>query len=146
MSTFSNTWTSPQPKPIKGSARLERLERRKAVEAEEDANKAQVRRRDQRCRWPHCAFCKRYKNLIPQVAHVVRAKGMGGDPTLVRSQPQHMMLLDPLTHGEQEAHKRDVVPLTDQGTDGPCAFFLIDECGERTLVAEETSIGIYRRD
>lgn len=62
-------------KPCKGSARLAKLERRKSVEAEEESNKAIVRARDRRCRGPHCAHCRRDKHLIPQVAHVLGAKG-----------------------------------------------------------------------
>ena len=134
------------PKPQKGSALRERKERRKEIVAAEDANKAEVRRRDGRCRWPFCAYCRRYKDLALQVAHVVEAKGIGGDPMLVRSKVEDMMLLDPLTHAEQERHERDVVPLTDRGTSGPCEFWVEDEQGKKYLVARETAPFIYERD
>lgn len=139
-------WEKPQPKPAKGSALIERRERRAEVEAYEEGEKRAVRLRDKRCRWPHCANCKAFTPRL-EVAHVI-AKGMGGDHSLKSSRDQ-MVLIDYLTHQGRdglEQHGRKIEPLTDQGTDGPCAFYVADGVGGWILVAEETSIGVYRRD
>lgn len=133
-------------KPPKGEFLLERKDKRKEIEAGEDEQKAIVRFRDGRCRWPHCEVCRRYKTLVLQVSHVVRAKGMSGDRTLERSQADQMMLLDPITHAAQERHEKDVVPLTDEGTKGPCEFWAEDEHGQKYLVAREIAPFIYERD
>jgi hypothetical protein len=142
-------WTTPVPKPERGSGLIARKDRRKAVVAFEEAEKAKVRKRDKRCRWPHCQFCKQYKPRL-EVAHVI-AKGMGGDHSL-KSSADQMMLLDYLTHQGPhglERHQRKIESLTDLGTDGPCAFYVrsFQDAGTGwTMVAEETSIGVFRRD
>ena len=112
----------------------------------EDAYKAIARRRDGRCRWPHCELCRRYKKLPLDVAHVLQAKGMSGDRTLVRSHDQRLMLLDRITHGHQENHDKVVVALTDEGTAGPCEFWLRDGMGVLFLVARESAPFVYERD
>lgn len=134
-------------KPEKGAAfkaRKHACQQTKAFEAEE---KRKVRLRDQRCRWPHCEHCRRYQPRL-EVAHLV-AKGMGGDRGLLSTADQ-MILLDVLTHqggpDSLEQHGRKIEPLTAQGTDGPCAFYVRDAQGQWVLVAEETSVGVYRRD
>ncbi len=132
-------------KPAKGSALIARKTKRKAIEADEDRHKAIVRKRDRICRWPHCKNCRSFKPRL-EVAHVVRAKGMGGDHGTV-SEPKDMMLLDFITHGEQEQHRRDVIPIqAELGTDGPCEFWMEDEAGEMVLVARELSPFRYERD
>lgn len=134
------------PKPARGTALIERKERRKAVEAFEDREKQIVRLRDRRCRWPRCANCKAFKPRL-EVAHM-RAKGFGGDHG-TRSTADQMVLLDFLTHQGHdglEQHGRKIEPLTPEGTNGPCAFFIADGVGGWILIAEETAIGVYRRD
>lgn len=141
----------PQPKPAKGTYLIERKERRKAVVKEEEANKAIVRSRDKKCRFPYCPNCRRYKGLINQVAHVVQPKGQGGDPSGIRSTPDRMMYLDPITHAAQERHEIDVVPLTALGTNGICEFYLVEDVFDhetgtfstaRLLWAREKAIGV----
>ena len=132
-------------KPRKGAAALERKENRKAVEAAEESEKRKVRARDQRCRWPHCEHCRRFKGLRLDCAHVVRAKGMGGDHGTV-STAADMMLLDQFTHADQEQHRRDVRPLTVEGTAGPCEFWAEDDNGKLYLVARELAPFRYERD
>jgi hypothetical protein len=139
-------WTSPQPKPDKGSHLIERRTRRKAIETSEDSEKQKVRRRDRVCRWPRCENCRTFKPRL-EVAHLV-AKGMGGDHG-IKSTADQMVLLDFLTHQGKdgiERHGRKIEPLTPAGADGPCNFWLADDRGGWTLVAEETAIGVYRRD
>jgi hypothetical protein len=136
------------PKPPRGTYLLERKERRKQLDAAEDAHKADVRRRDvYQCRYPDCPFCRRYKDLPLEVAHVCGAKGMSGDRTLARSTPDKLMLLCKPIHGLQEQHLIDVRPLTAEGTNGPCGFWRRQTQDEPFyLVAEETAIRVYRRD
>lgn len=151
MAFAENAWTKPQPKPAKGAAAMERKERRRGVEDAEEANKAEVRKRDKKCRLPHCPYCKRYKGLTLHCAHVIAAKGYGGDSTLIRSQPNQMMQLCSLAHGAQEQHVWDVVPLTDRGTDEICDFYLVEDVYDpetsaystrRLLWAREVAIGL----
>lgn len=134
-------------KPIKGEFLLERKERRKDLDADEDAQKAIARARDRRCRWPHCEICRRFKDIVLEVAHVVQAKGMSGDRTGERSTADKLMLLDRITHAAQERHAKDIKPLDPVlGTAGPCEFWTEDERGQMYLVARETAPFIYERD
>jgi hypothetical protein len=134
-------------KDPKGTHWIKGRERRKAVRKHEDEQKALVRARDGRCRWPHCENCRAFKPRL-EVAHLV-AKGQGGDHG-TRSTADQMVLLDFLTHQSGplslEQHGRRIVPLTPAGTNGPCEFWQRDEDGVFYLVAAEVAIGIYRRD
>lgn len=134
-------------KPIRGAALLKRRDTRKALVKAEDAQKAIVRRRDVSCRYPHCPYCRSYKDLPLDVAHVVQAKGMSGDRTLERSTPDRMMLLCRPIHGEQEQDLVEIRPLTTEGTDGACEFWRYNR-QERSwyLVAREIAVGRYERD
>lgn len=134
------------PKPSKGSYLIERKERRKSVEAHEDAEKDAVRAADGYCRWPHCEHCRRYKPRL-EVAHL-DAKGFGGDHG-TRSDRTQMILLDYLTHQGSdglEQHGRRIVPLTDRGTRGPCEFWRKDPSAGWYLVARESAPHVYERD
>jgi len=134
------------PKPAKGSAWTERRDRRKAVEASEDAEKQTVRLRDRVCRWPQCGYCRSYKPRL-EVAHI-KAKGQGGDHG-VRSTADQMILLCFLSHQGSdglERHERDVRPLTSAGTNGPCEFWQRDALGTWYLVARERAPFVYERD
>lgn len=133
-------------KPEKGSGLKERRQRRAETRAFEDSEKDKVRRRDRVCRWPHCANCRRFQPRL-EVAHRI-AKGIGGDHG-TRSTADQMVLLDYLTHQGSdglEQHGRKIEALTDAGTNGPCSFWLADGVGGWVLIAEEVSIGVYRRD
>jgi hypothetical protein len=137
-----------QPKPAKGSAFKERKTRAKAVKAFEDAEKAKVRKRDVKCRWPHCENCRRWTPRL-EVAHIV-AKGMGGDKGQ-RSTADQMILLDHLTHqgaGGLEQHGLRIEPMdARRGTNGPCIFWRTDpHTGEEYMVARERAVGILERD
>jgi hypothetical protein len=121
-------------KPAKGTALMQRRERRKDVDAFEDAEKHKVRIRDMYCRWPACEYCRRYKNLTLHVAHL-KGKGRGGD-----SRAQNMMLLCSLRHeGPISLHSGDcrISPLSSRGTDGPCIFEIQDEQKGWTVVHVE---------
>lgn len=134
----------PWPKPARGSFLIERRKRRKVVVAAEEAAKQETRTRDGRCRWPHCENCRLWKPRF-EVAHVIRAKGMGGDHGTVSTRDK-LMVLDFITHGEEEKNEREVRPLTDRGTDGPCEFWRFTEADGWFLVARETAPFVYERD
>lgn len=132
------------PKGSKASHWLEGRKRRKAIVDAEEREKLKVRKRDKQCRWPYCENCRAWKPRL-DVAHVCGAKGMGGDHG-ARSTADQMMFLDAVTHSEQEQHKREIVPLTDHGTDGPCEFWLLDDAGEWCLIARERALFYYEKD
>ena len=138
----------PIPKGAKGQSYIDARERRKAIADAEEAEKQKVRLRDRRCRWPHCANCKRYQPRL-ECAHL-DPKGMGGDPTALRTTSAGMMLLDFLTHqsgpSSLEQHGKKIEPLTAAGTDGPCSFWQADGRGGWVMVAQESAPFVYVRD
>lgn len=116
--------------------KVERTQKKAAIRTNEKSEKAKVRCRDKRCRWPNCVC--RSMRLRPEVAHV-KAKGIGGDHG-ARSTADNMLLLCWLMHrGSSSLHSGDkkIVPLTDVGTNGPCEFW---ERGQ--LVGRERSAGV----
>lgn len=135
----------PIEKPTRGSGWAQHRENRKAINAAEEKVKDDVRRLDKNtCRWPKCENCRSYKPRL-EAAHVIRAKGMGGDHGTVTT-IHHLMLLDLLTHGEEEQHKREVRALTDEGTRGPCEFWRWTAKDGWFLVAREVEPFVYERD
>ncbi len=132
--TFPVRWEGEIEKgtPIWQAAR----ERRKQVTAYERQQKALVRKRDKTCRWPRCGHCRLLKPRL-EVAHALRSKSAGGS-----SDAAAMMLLCMLSHMDQEQHRTKVVPLTDQGTSGPCAFFWRTPDEKWALVAKERAVGV----
>lgn len=123
------------PKPAKGTALMERREKRKKIVAAEEEEKHKVRIRDRMmCRWPACEYCRRYKNLTLHVAHV-QGKGRGGS-----NLASNMILICSLRHeGPISLHSGDcrVSPLTSRGTDGPVLFEMQTEAGWATVHAED---------
>ncbi len=130
------------PKPAKGSALLERHARKLAVKTHERQAKQAVRVRDQhRCRWPGCPYGSVSKRL--EVAHL-DAKGMGGDHG-TRTTPDAMILLCVFHHqGPKSLHSGDcrIERMTPQGTDGPCAFYELQESGKWSCVGVERAVGV----
>ncbi len=107
-------------KPARGSLFLARAEKKRSVKRYEEQEKSAVRARDgKRCRWPNCRPQSRL-----EVAHL-EGKRMGGDHSL-RSYRRNLIHLCYLHHqGPTSLHSQDlrIEPLTDKGTDGPCAFY-----------------------
>lgn len=103
------------------------------IQAERDA-KAEVRERDQTCRWPGCdcqrswgdAQGMRWMRQL-EVAHLVD-KGMGGDKQQLRSQRKLMILICGWRHrGNFSLHSKRarIVPVNAaKGTDGLCEFYV----------------------
>jgi hypothetical protein len=116
--TFATNFKEP-----KGSAKVERLIRRLALKAAEDKSKAEVRRRDKRCRFPQCG-CRQF-GLRLEVSHAVH-KGAGGNPKGERSAPDLMVYVCSARHRENRmAIDRGTVrwrPLTAEGANGPIAW------------------------
>ena len=100
-----------------------------------------------RCRWPHCEC--RTLGLSLESAHL-KALGMGGNPDSSRDDPRNLITLCIETHrtGRLSLHKgtRKIVPLTDEGTRGPCEFWQDDEHGQMYLVARERAPFVYIKD
>lgn len=82
--------TGASPKPARGTAKLERRQRRLDRSAKEDGAKKAVRKRDKRCRFPLCR-CDRL-GLRQEASHREH-KGMGGDPDGHTSMSANMLLL-----------------------------------------------------
>jgi hypothetical protein len=140
-----------KPKPARGTAKLERQMNRADIDKQEDKNKAVAKKRDGKCRLPFCPWCAVFEKQVHAGAHVLHAKGMGGDPSLSVSQPEHLMRLCHLSHMAQENHDWAVEPLTDRGTDGPCEFYIMHDVFDREtgnfstlrlLWARETAVGV----
>ncbi len=124
----------------------ERADTRAQRRSFEQSEKAKVRKRDGGCRWPHCDC--RQRGLPIETAHV-NDKGMGGDHGKRSTADQMIRLCRPKHQGPVSVHSGDlkIEPLSGMGTDGPCSFWKRDaEDGSWFLFAEETAIGVYRKD
>lgn len=116
---------------------LARHAKRKALRAHEAAEKAAVRRRDVRCRWPNCRDCATTPTRL-EVAHL-DAKGIGGDHGQRTSADRMILLCFPAHQGPRSLHSGDkrIEPLTELGTDGPCLFLELTEAGWCVVHVEE---------
>lgn len=129
-------------KEPKGSLKVERALRRLKHKTAEDQNKAEVRRRDKRCRFPLCG-CRRFA-LVLHVSHAEH-KGMGGNPKGDRSTPDLMVYVCAARHRENRmAIDRGTVrwqPLTPAGANGPIAWEIDGEAlqpfGHISLLTEQ---------
>jgi hypothetical protein len=137
---------NPQPKSGLTPSRLRRR-RSGRLARQERANKARARRRDRRCRFPLCP-CAGY-GLALEVSHLVH-KGMGGDPTGERSQPEGMVLLCHWRHKESRwSIDKGTLrwrPLTDRGADGLIAWDIKAMGHWLELAKEVPPCGIDRTD
>jgi len=128
-------WKQPR-----GSYLLERDKARAAAEKIEREEKAKVRKRDGRCRWPIQHKCR--GGL--EAAHI-RDASLGGD---MRS--SNLITLCSWLHrrGPESVHGKQlqVVPLTSAGADGPVSFWRKDEDGKPYMCAQESAVGILERD
>lgn len=108
-----------------GPTARRRRKKHRTVKAAENANKTKVRVRDALCRFPKCG-CWRF-NYFLAVSHQTH-KGMGGDSTGERSQPEIMILVCSPRHREHRvAIDKGVIrwrPLTTLGAEGPIAWDL----------------------
>lgn len=132
---------------VKGPTATRRAQKARAVTLGEAKAKRVVRARDRVCRWPGCDCGELYGYWSAlEVAHL-DDKGMGGDPQLLRSVPDRMILLCRWNHtGPFGLHsgRARIHVLTDAGTYGPCAFYRrligrIDVEGGREYLVGESS-------
>lgn len=134
------------PKPAL-PLRIERHERKVRRAGIERQAKQDVKARDHhQCRWPTCQFRRISQPL--DAAHVMAA-GMGGDPTSARMRTENLVTICRTHHqGPESLHSGDlkIEALTPAGADGPLQFLRRGEDGVFYVVAEETAIGITRRD
>lgn len=130
-------------KPLRGSALIERKERRAdAVAAEQKEMQAALKRDQHKCRWPGCSGKHRGLTLPIDAAHQ-RHRGLGGDPSGERTTRQTVLALCRRCHGLWDACLTDIRPLTGDGFDGPVAFYTQDmESGLMVHIASETTIGV----
>jgi hypothetical protein len=136
-----------EPKPAKGTSRLQLRKDRSERRSNEKDAKAEARIRDgYRNRWPGNPNAgERLES-----AHY-RGKGMGGDHGL-RSTVTNLITFDYLTHqGPRSIHSmhKKVVPLTRKYCSGPCAFFERaalpgGKFGKWRKVGEEIRVGVLR--
>ena len=125
-------------KPAKGAWIRERRMRKLDADAHEQREKAKVRARDRKCRWPHCQ-CHTLRMPL-EVAHVV-SKSLGGS-----SDADNMILLCVEKHqGRPSLHSGDleVRPhYASKGTDGTCDFLVLRADGRWDVIASERLIGV----
>jgi hypothetical protein len=131
-------------KPVRGSAKLARIEKKRKADNREDAEKAKVRKRDGHCRWPHLdpdqrELCRRTRTEVGHLTH----KGMGGDPQTIRSRAPLMVRV--CCHqgpGSLHSGDRKVLFLTPEKANGPLAF-LERRVGEKWVeIARELWPGV----
>lgn len=123
------TWRRESNEPIPKPSIADRKRRRKAnrleLERDERDQKAEVRRRDKRCRFPLCD-CSRL-SLRLEVSHETH-KGMGGNPAGDRSDASTLFLLCVWRHqlGRIARGKGTLKPryLTDKQANGPVAWMV----------------------
>lgn len=134
------------PKPLRGQHVLDRDEERAQVERAESAAKIAAKKRDRyTCRWPEAHVCRG----MLEGAHIFEDKKMGGDHGRL-SHSRELMAVCSWIHrrGPHSIHGKQlkVEPETDQGADGPCAFYrretLLDEW---SCVGVETAIHVLRK-
>lgn len=129
------------PKPLPGTAKLERLQRRAELEAHEQREmQAGLRRDGRKCRWPGCTL----ELVIDPCHRRDMHRGPGGNPDGSRTRRkwiialcrQHHMLYD---HGGIEIHPLD----EEKYFDGPVTFHAPNpETGRMEHIASEQQIGV----
>lgn len=130
-----------ETRPARGEYRLEQKAEKRKHKAAEDAAMAEAVKRDGgKCRWPGC----HYKALKVCAAHLEH-RGMGGNPSLDKTQ-RHKLIAFCVRHHDQFDGRAmpfiDVQPMSDQGTDGLCSYYVQLASGEWQHVATEKYRGI----
>lgn len=132
-------------KPARGTALLERRDKRAAIRAHEIAEKSKVVRRDglHTCRLvPGCTEKEKH-----ETAHV-QSKGAGGDHSL-RTSTANMLRACIFHHrGSISLHSGmlRVEFLSELGADGPIATWQQDERGGWFMVGREIAVGAWEKD
>lgn len=128
------------PKPLRGDGLLASRQRTKDRKAHEERVMGEAKRRDGSvCRWPDCEY--KTDRLPIDPCHLVH-RGMGGDPKGTRTTKDSIIALCRKHHGLMDAALIEIEPQTEQGTDGPCAFYELREGGRMECIAIEVRIGV----
>ena len=111
------------PKPAKGTALIERRQRRmKRVAKEQQAMKGAKARDGQQCRNPKCPF-KALKLRI-EAAHAFQHRGMGGNPKGDRTEVKLIVSACLGCHGLLDSKELQVEPLDlERMANGPLAWY-----------------------
>ncbi len=129
------------PKPLRGECLLERRERKAELTRHEQRGMQAAKKRDGGvCRWPRCYYHK-HRGIPVDACHMVH-RGAGGNPSGDRTQRHLIVTLCRIHHGQYDAAKIEIEPLTEQHADGPLAFYAQSESGRMECVAVEKTIGI----
>jgi hypothetical protein len=131
-----------KPRPARGEQRLEvGGKKRERKLAEEKTMAAAVRRDGGKCRWPRCE----YKALKVAAAHMDHRK-MGGNPSGDKTQLHKLITLCIRHHDQFDGRTIPSIAIepisAQQGTSGPCAYYVQDETGKWQHVATERVIGV----
>lgn len=131
-----------KPRPPRGEYDLERKGKKRSRKVAEEKTMAEAKRRDgNKCRWPRCEF----KTLHVACAHLEHRK-MGGNPLGDKTERHKLIALCIRHHDQFDGRtlpKIDIVPVNaQQGTDGPCSYFVLQESGQWLHVATERVIGV----
>lgn len=135
----------PQPKPAKGSARLEREKAHAELKAAEDAIIAEAKKRDGRCRWPEAHRCRGPLDG----AHVFQHRGMGGNPAGDRTTVEAILTVCRWIHrsGPEsiDGKQLKVEALSADGCNGALSFWRDTERGWHCVATERMPFA-YERD
>ncbi len=139
--TWPPRWDGPQFKGDQPNRVRERRLKKMAVDLAEKQNKALVRKRDKRCRFPLCE-CQKWRRRA-EVSHREH-KGPGGDPKGIRSGTENMILLCVCRHRENRVsiHQGNLRwdPNTNAGANGSIRWYELH--GKAwILLATEKAIG-----
>lgn len=132
------------PKPVRGTALIERRQRRlDRVAAEQKVMQAALKRDGQKCRNPLCGF-KKSLELPIDACHAFKHRGLGGDPSGERTADTKLIIAFCRgCHGLFDAGEFDIEPLTLDWCDDVCAFFYKNpESGRMEQKATETKLGV----
>ncbi len=128
------------PKPAKGTALLERRQRRADLVAHEQREmQAALQRDGRKCRVPRCEYAPRKLPIDP--CHL-KHRGMGGDPSGERTERKTVISLCRVHHGQYDNGGLAIEPLTADVFDGPAAFYRENESGRMDCIGVETRIGV----
>ena len=127
------------PKPMRGTALIEKRQRRSEAVAHERREMSAAKKRDGgKCRRPRCAF----GNLPVDPAHL-RHRGMGGNVKGDRTTRQTVIALCRWHHGMYDAGDLRIEPLTADDFAGRCEFYeRHPETGQFQHVGTERVIGV----
>lgn len=129
---------------VKGPTATRRAQKARSVALGEAKAKRVVRARDRVCRWPGCDCGKLYGQWSALECAHLDDKGAGGDPQLIRSVPDRMILVCRWNHtGPFGLHsgRARIEALTPTGTSGPCAFYRRAVSGVPEFLVGESSPG-----